>query len=240
MPTSLTSYCRGTYPSHFRSQSLPVIKTDFVETPFIFIVVYNIDSSGQKPKPLSIMYDLQGSCLSKRRCLGPLKTSGDIEEFSLPPKKRKTVSLSVGLDVEIDQKKTNPDSPSSFSCNSDDQEQVLLCSSGSSSVGSNDSEDLKPSSSSSLVPLVTCLRTRTSQDETRKRRSVHFADDVKLFPSAGTCKRKKVRRVDKKRKNSKKHIPVKKDEEVQVIVFHTGILYVHKGIRPWVEFVRKR
>jgi hypothetical protein len=167
-----------------------------------------------------------------------LKT--DINEFNLPPKKRKTVSLSVvDLDVEIDPKETNPASPSSFSCNSDDQEQVLLCSSGSSSVGSNDSEDSKPSSSS-LVPLVTCLRTRTCPDETRKRRSVHFADDVKLLPSAGTFKRKKVRRVGKKRKNLKKHIPAKKDEEVQVIVFHTGILYVHKGIRPWVEFVRKR
>jgi hypothetical protein len=167
------------------------------------------------------MFNLHGSCLSKGRPPHLLYTSGDPNEPSLPPKKRKTVTTSSPND-EIDSKDTCTTSSSS----SDDREQDRMC-----SGRITDSEE-----SSASGPLVTCLRTHSNSHEMRKRQTVHFADDVKLLPSM----KKKSRRVIKKRKSLKKKLPEKKDEEVKVIVLHTGILYVHKGSRPWVEFVRKR
>mmetsp|Transcript_13813 Transcript_13813/g.19792 ORF Transcript_13813/g.19792 Transcript_13813/m.19792 type:complete len:148 (+) Transcript_13813:210-653(+) len=79
--------------------------------------------------------------------------------------------------------------------------------------------------------LVTCLPKESNRDKRmRKRCAVHFADDVKF--QEGTKKAKK--------KAKKCHFKSDNDEEVKVVHFHTGTLYMHRGRKPRVEFIWKR
>lgn len=85
----------------------------------------------------------------------------------------------------------------------------------------------------SLVPvsLVACLSEESNRDKPmRKRCTVRFADDVEF--------REGTKRVKKK---TKKHqFKSDNDEEVKVVNFHTGTLYMYRGRKPRVEFIWKR